>query len=158
MDRKGFINAISKEMITVCRGTGLFPSVMIAQACLESADGKSLLSAKYHNYFGMKPGSTWTGAVVEMPTKEYIRGQMVTVKQPFRAYSSLQDGFEDHIKLLQRVSVYKNAGVFTSKTPEEQAGALLKAGYATDPKYASKLIAIINENNLKQYDLQTNKL
>lgn len=152
MPRQGFIKSISAETIQACSGMHLFPSLMIAQACLESADGQSVLSAKYHNYFGMKPGGTWKGPTVNMETTEYEHGKPVKIPQPFRVYASVGECITNHIQMLQRVSVYTTAGLFKAATPELQAKCLLKAGYATDPHYPSKLIAIINENNLKQYD------
>jgi flagellum-specific peptidoglycan hydrolase FlgJ len=152
MLRQDFIKSISEEMVNVCKDTHLFPSVMIAQACLESNNGASVLSAKHHNYFGMKPGSSWHGPIIVMPTTEYVRGKRIDVNQPFRVYDTLEACFADHIKLLETVSVYKNAGLFGCVTPEEQCQALLKAGYATDPHYAALLITIINQYNLKEFD------
>lgn len=151
--REDFIKNISTGVQAACKGTGLLPSVMIAQGCLESNNGASELSAKYHNYFGMKPGSSWLGPVVNMPTLEYVKGQPQKVTQPFRVYPSAEACFADHVKMLQTVGVYKHAGVFECTTPEAQAKALLKAGYATDPGYSAKLIAIITDNNLKEYDV-----
>lgn len=150
--RATFIASIADGMVKECQGTKLFPSVMIAQACLESNNGASELSAKYHNYFGMKPGSHWTGPVVEMDTLEWEHGQAVKVKQPFRSYPTLDDCFKDHIKLLQTVGVYKVAGLFDCKTPEAQCLVLRKAGYATDPAYPQKLMSIINAYHLTKYD------
>lgn len=152
MPRPAFIASISANVVEKCKGTHLFPSLMISQACLESADGASGLSANYHNYYGMKSGLSWKGKVVELLTTEYVHGVAVKEKQLFRVYSSFADCFTDHVLLLQRVPVYARAGLFKATTPELQAKCLFEAGYATDPKYPSKLIAIINENNLKQYD------
>lgn len=152
--RQQYIDLISESMQTLCKGTHLFPSVMIAQGCLESADGNSELAAKYFNHFGMKPGSTWKGTTINFPTKEFEGGKEITINAFFRSYPNLSTGLADHIDMLLRVSVYRNNGVFTATTPELQASALLKAGYATDPQYANKLIAIITANDLKQYDTE----
>lgn len=152
MVRKQFISSIKDGVIEVCKNTHLFPSVMIAQGCLESGNGASELSAKYNNYFGMKPGHNWTGGIVELPTNEFVNGKEIHIKQPFKTYPNIEACFADHILMLQTVGVYKTAGVFTATTPELQCEALHKAGYATDPQYAPKLIAIINAENLKQYD------
>jgi flagellum-specific peptidoglycan hydrolase FlgJ len=152
MPRKAFIAQIKDTVIRECKGTGLFPSVMIAQACLESGDGLSGLSTKYFNYFGMKPGSKWKGPIVELLTTEYENGQPRKVKQPFRVYKSFDEGFADHVKLLQNVPTYRNHGVFTATSPEGQAKALRLAGYATDPGYPQKLISIVEQYFLKEYD------
>lgn len=152
MTRQDFISEIKDGVIAACNGTGLFPSVMIAQGCLESANGASELSAKYNNYFGMKTGSTWKGKVANMPTTEDEGGKIIHITQPFRVYDNIEDCFKDHVCLLQRIPIYTQVGIFKSKTPEEQCQHL-QGTYATDTHYASKLIEIINENNLKQYDI-----
>lgn len=152
MQQQNFINSIAQGVMDECKGTGLFPSVMIAQACLESAYGQSGLSLKAHNYFGMKTGSNWKGKKVIMDTAEYVNGKRIIIPQAFRAYDSLEENFKDHIAMLERVGVYKKAGVFNAKTAAEQCDDLLKAGYATDPKYPQKLKAIITEYNLTQFD------
>jgi flagellum-specific peptidoglycan hydrolase FlgJ len=153
MLRQQFIDTIKDGVIEVCKDTHLFPSVMIAQGCLESNNGASNLSAKYNNYFGMKPGHDWKGATVALPTTEEVDGKIIHISQSFKVYHNISAGFKDHVEMLQRVGVYKTAGVFTATTPELQCMALHKAGYATDSHYAPKLIAIINENDLKQYDI-----
>ena len=150
--RAQYIQSIKDEMITVCDGTKLFPSVMIAQGCLESNNGNSELSLKYHNHFGIKPGVSWKGPTINLPTKEYIAGQPRMVPDYFRVYASLQECFADHIRLLQTVPCYRLAGLFDCTSPEGQCQTLRKAGYATDPGYPGKLISIINENFLKEYD------
>ncbi|SDE88859.1 mannosyl-glycoprotein endo-beta-N-acetylglucosaminidase/flagellar protein FlgJ [Mucilaginibacter pineti] len=152
MLRSVFISKIKDGVIHTCVNTGIFPSVVIAQACLESNNGLSLLSAKYHNYFGIKAGSSWQGQIVNMNTKEYVNHKLIVNKQAFRIYSDIQSCFADHIKLFQTVKVYRTAGIFKCDTAEDQANTLYKAGYATDPAYAKKLIDIISENNLKKYD------
>lgn len=151
--RTTFIQSIAEGVKEACKGTKLFPSVMIAQNCLESNYGTSELSAKYHNYFGMKPGSKWTGDVVLMDTLEYEKAQPVKVKQPFRVYPGISECIEDHIKLLQTVGVYRLAGLFECTSPEAQCKALRKAGYATDPAYPQKLMLIITAYHLDKYDL-----
>jgi flagellum-specific peptidoglycan hydrolase FlgJ len=148
-----FINSISKEAINACRQTNLFPSLMIAQACLESNYGQSKLATLHHNYFGIKASTGWKGNTVIYQTKEYVNNKPVTIKQAFRSYPSMAAGFADRVRFLQVNKRYTLNGVFTSQTPEEQAWAFLKAGYATDPAYPEKLIGIIQKYKLKQYDL-----
>lgn len=151
--RQIFIQKVAAPAQQACKGTGLFPSLMIAQAILESGEGKSGLSASYNNYFGIKAGGGWTGKTVTLPTREVLNGKSVTVQAAFRAYNSLLDGFKDRCKFLRDNPRYAKAGVFTAATPEAQAEAFQKAGYATDPQYAKLLCQIINgSGNLKQYD------
>jgi flagellum-specific peptidoglycan hydrolase FlgJ len=147
-----FIDRIADEAVNVCAGTRLFPSLMIAQACLESNYGQSKLSSLHNNYFGIKGGGTWKGGVVNYNTNEYLKNKHVVVKQPFRTYPTLQSGFADRVKFLQVNPRYAKNGVFASRTPAEQAEAFLRAGYATDPLYPQKLIGIIAQYDLTQFD------
>jgi flagellum-specific peptidoglycan hydrolase FlgJ len=147
-----FITQIAPPAIQACQGTNLFPSLMIAQACLESNYGKSKLSALHHNYFGIKASTGWKGKTVTYQTQEFVNNKSVTVKQPFRSYPSLLAGFADRVRFLQVNKRYTLHGVFKSTSPEEQARCFLKAGYATDPSYPQKLISIINKYDLKKHD------
>lgn len=149
---KAFIKGISYEVISACANTTLYPSLMIAQAILESNTGKSKLASLHHNYFGIKAGIGWAGNKIRYQTMEYLKGKPVKVPQDFRSYPSLKAGFADRIRFLQVNKRYTINGVFLATSPEDQAKAFLKAGYATDPAYAQKLINIINMYALKQYD------
>ena len=68
-EKTAFINRVWSE-IKGEEMTGFFPSVIIAQAAIESNWGQSALAAKYNNYFGIKAGSSWTGKTVNMQTNE----------------------------------------------------------------------------------------
>lgn len=149
-----YIKSISAASVKACKGTGLFPSVMIAQAIFESGWGKSQLATKYNNHFGIKADKSWTGPKVNLTTMEFINGKFVSLIGAFRSYSNPAQSFADRIKFLKENPRYTKAGVFTAKTPEEQAQALQTAGYGTDPNYAKKIIDTINKYNLKQYDKQ----
>jgi len=151
-ERQEYIKTFSDVAIKAAKGTGLFPSLFLAQAILESANGKSLLASKYNNHFGIKASKGWTGKVIGINTREVINGQDVYVKANFRWYDNPLDSFSDRAKFLLQNPRYKNAGVFTAKTPEQQAEALQKAGYATDPNYAKLLSVIIGKYNLKLLD------
>jgi len=131
---------------------GLFASVAIAQAALESGYGQSGLSLKYQNYFGIKASAGWKGKTSVMKTDEYENGKKVTINSGFRVYPSLQDSIADRNNFLKVNTRYTKGGVFSAKTPEDQAKALQASGYATDPNYAAKIIAIINQYNLRETD------
>lgn len=147
-----FVLGVQKMAVSACLNTKLFPSLMLAQAILESNAGKSKLSLLHHNYFGIKASTGWNGKRVLYNTTEYINSKPVKIPQYFRSYSSVEEGFADRIRFLQVNKRYTTHGVFTSKTPEEQAKAFFKAGYATDPAYPDKLNAIIHKYGLKKYD------
>lgn len=132
---------------------GLYVSVMLAQAALESGYGTSWISKPpYYNLFGIKADSSWKGARVNAATHEYINGAMVPQNSDFRAYNNYRQSVKDYITFLENNSRYRKNGVFDAKTPEQEAKALQAAGYATAPNYANTLISIIETNGLKEYD------
>lgn len=148
-----FINAVKDTAIENYQEYKILPSVTIAQAILESNWGKSGLSAKYNNYFGIKTGSKWTGKVAVMTTKEYYND---VIKDAFRAYDSMEESIRDHAKFLYERDRYKQ--LFNESTYKGQTQSLEDAGYATtiDAKgnriYADKLINIIEKYNLHLID------
>jgi flagellum-specific peptidoglycan hydrolase FlgJ len=155
LTRPEFINMFGGTAIVATKGTGLFPSVMMAQAILESSDkkgvpGNSTLAKKYNNFFGIKADSTWKGDKATMKTREVIDGKDVYINADFRAYKTPLDSFVDRVAFLKRFSRY--IPVFRASTPEQQATALHNAGYSTDPNYDKTLINLIMKNNLKQLD------
>ena len=149
-EKRAFIHKIGTALMGLDL-QGLFPSVIIAQAALESNWGKSVLAAKYKNYFGIKVGkSGWTGKSVNMSTGEYQNGESLTVRSNFRVYSTVVESILDRNRLITGLDRYKAA--LSASTPEEQIKAIKAGGYATDPNYVQKVISIINSNNLKDWD------
>lgn len=128
--------------------TGLYPSVMLAQAALESNFGESQLSFDYNNYFGIKAHGHHRS--VKLATTEYYDGTETTIRDYFCVYSSPADCFEDYAELI--VSNENYADAVGAKSPAVAARALQEGGYATDPYYASKVISVINEYNLTRFD------
>ena len=138
---------------------GLLPSVIIAQAILESGWGESALAKTYNNHFGMKRGSGtnyggWGGQTVTLKTGEVINGQRVTINGVFRVYPSLQASIIDHNGLFFTLSRYKD--VLTAKTPQEQIQAIKNGGYATGTNYVQAVMNVINDNNLTRFDTMAN--
>ena len=130
---------------------GILPSVTAAQAILESDWGRSQLARECCNLFGIKADSGWKGEKKAYPTKEYDRhGQLYTVTAYFRKYASYADSFQDHGRFFHENQRY--AGVIGILDYQRQARAIQSAGYATDPRYAEKLIRVIEENSLGEWD------
>lgn len=150
--RLEYIKRFTNAVVNAAKGTGLFPSLFMAQAILESGNGTSSLASKYNNHFGIKASKDWKGKVIDMKTREVFDGKDVYIKDGFRWYDNPNDSFKDRADFLKKNPRYTKYGVFTAKTPEEQADALQRAGYATDPNYASTLKWIINKYNLKALD------
>lgn len=126
------------------------PSLMMAQAILESDWGESALAREANNYFGIK-GNT------EDPiysTQEYHEAWHEETAH-FKSYADLFESMEDYAKLLYHGTTWdeqKYQRVLTAKNYQEAAQAIQAAGYATDPHYADKLIDIIETYELTQYD------
>lgn len=150
-----FINRLVAPAEEVYKKYGVFPSISIAQAILESSWGKSELASKYNNYYGIKATTSWTGAVVNFSTQENYND---TIQANFRVYNSVEESINDLGQFLKNNSRYSNNGVFSSNNYIEQANAIERAGYATTKDengeliYGDKLINVIRENNLMIYD------
>lgn len=140
--------------------SGVLPSVIISQAILESNWGKSELSAKYNNYFGIKASAGWNGKIATFSTKENYND---TIKAKFRAYDSLEESVNDLGNFLNVNSRYRKHGLFDGKNYIEQAQALEDAGYSTKKNskgeaiYADLLIELIKDNNLMIIDSEAVK-
>jgi len=129
------------------QATGISASNILGQAALESGWGKHEIRMKdgspSHNLFGIKATADWKGKVAEVTTTEYIGGVARKVTAKFKAYDSYEDAFKDHARLLSQSPRY-SATVAQADTAQGYARGLQKAGYATDPEYASKLTKVIN--------------
>jgi flagellar protein FlgJ len=134
--------------------TGIPASITLGQIMLESggsySGGLSGLATQGHNLFGIKANKSWLGNKITMFTNEVINGVSKVVPASFRAYNSYYDSMVDHADLLGKpryAKYFENA-----KTVDDFITGIVKGGYATDPKYSSKLSSIISKNNLAQYD------
>ena len=125
--------------------------VLIAIAALETGWGvhtpKSSSSQDSFNYFGIK-ANNWNGAKVTSTTNEFNGEYMIEVTDSFRAYASPEESFNDFASFLLESPRYKDALKF-SHNANKFVHALQKAGYATDPNYAKKVISILNGTILK---------
>ena len=125
-------------------------SPIIAQAIIESNWGNSSLSAKYHNYFGMKCGSKWTGKAVNLTTREeYEVGTLTTIKSFFRVYDSMDEGVKGYFEFIQ-ASRYQNLKGITD--PQTYLETIKADGYATSSKYVQTNMNIVNQYELTKYD------
>lgn len=127
------------------RRSGIDPNVTITQAAHESNWGRSGLTVKANNLFGFT-GESWEKAgkpVLKLPTTEYIKGVKTTVNRPFRSYSSWAESVRDWGTLISGKNIYRTAYAFAKQgNVPEFADAVAKAGYATDPAYASSLQSV----------------
>lgn len=121
---------------------GIPASITMAQGLLESAAGRSTLATQGNNHFGIKCHNDWTGATM-------LRNDDAP-DECFRVYERAQDSFTDHSKFLCRKR-YQPLFQYDITDYRNWARTLSKCGYATDPQYADRLIAIIERYGL--YDL-----
>ena len=130
------------------QATGIPAKFMLGQAALESGWGKHEIVAANgetsHNVFGIKAGPNWTGKVVTAVTTEYVNGVATKKLEKFRAYDNYGDAFKDYASLLQGNQRYKNV-LANAKDAYGFAQGLQKAGYATDPDYAKKIMHVISK-------------
>lgn len=142
---RSFVAAMSGAARAASDASGVPLKLMLGQAALESGWGAREIrgsdGAPSHNLFGIKAGPGWNGKVVQVLTTEYQDGVARKVMQPFRAYDSYQESFDDYARLISQSRRYQD--VMAAPSPEAAALQLQDAGYATDPDYASKLISIM---------------
>lgn len=131
----------------------LVHSPIIAQAILESGWGESKLSAKYHNYFGLKCGTKWKGPSVNMTTQEeYQPGVHTTIKDNFRVYANMEEGVKGYFEFIQ-LARYANLKGITD--PRKYLETIKADGYATSSKYVDNVYKCITSYDLTKYDKKT---
>ncbi|QMU08130.1 glycoside hydrolase family 73 protein [Levilactobacillus suantsaii] len=144
--QKKFIKKMAAPAVRVYHQNGqVLPSIVIAQAILESSWGTSQLFLQANNPFGVK--GSYQGSSKSFMTTEYVNNKTVKVRANFRNYPNLTDAILDHDALLKQ-NYFKG-----TVTDYQTAAKLLQTnGYATDPHYARKLTNVIATYNLNQYD------
>lgn len=147
-DKEKYIEKHSATAIEQMKQTGIPASITLAQACLESAFGTSDLAIKAHNHFGIKCHD-WTGKNFYKKDEEG--------NSCYRSYKSDEESFMDHSDFLR----YRDRYAFLfDLNPTDYKGwayGLKQAGYASDPKYPTKLISVIENYNLSRFDTWVGK-
>lgn len=142
--RSQYVSEYSQIAIDEMNRSGIPASITLAQGILESGNGKSELARKSNNHFGIKCHSSWNGARVYHDDDE--QGEC------FRKYEEVRHSFEDHTDFLVRGSRYKFLFELEPGDYKGWAEGLKKAGYATSPDYAERLIKIIEDEMLYVFD------
>ncbi|MDE1412605.1 phage tail protein [Bacillus licheniformis] len=154
MANTDFIKEIAPDAQRVYKKYDILASLIIAQACLESGWGTSELAQKGKNLFGIK--GTYNGQYVLMWTTEYDKNENPTrVQAKFRKYPSWTESIQDLANLYVNGTSWnpnQYKAVVGEKDYKKATAALIKAGYASDPNYATKLNNLIQTYNLTQYD------
>lgn len=139
--RKRYIERYSRAAIENRKQYGIPAAITLAQGILESASGTSYLAQMGLNHFGIKAGGDWSGQVISKPGES----------TRYRCYTTVAECFADHALFLKRK---RYQPLFRKKVTDYKGWArgLSECGYATDPRYAEKLITIIERYELYKYD------
>ena len=138
--------------------TGIPASIKLAQAILESNAGRSDLASKYNNHFGIKCHSDWTGERYYKEDDDYDPVTKQLVKSCFRAYKNSEESFIAHSEFIRdprKVNRYGFLFQLDKRDYVSWANGLERAGYATATDYSEKLIRLIEDLQLNQYDQMT---
>ncbi|SAL49610.1 flagellar rod assembly protein/muramidase FlgJ [Caballeronia peredens] len=143
-----FVDRLAAPAQAASAATGIPARFIIGQAALESGWGKreikSANGATSHNIFGIKATSNWTGKTVDSVTTEYVNGRPQKVVERFRAYDSYEEALTDYASVIKNNPRYAPV-IQASRDVAGFAHGMQKAGYATDPQYAKKLISIMRQ-------------
>lgn len=142
--RDEYIQKYYQLAISEMQRSGIPASITLAQGCWESQDGNSVLATEGNNHFGIKCKSEWKG--------KKIYHDDDASKECFRKYEHAEASYIDHSDFLMSGTRY---GFLFKLDPRDYTGwayGLKKAGYATDPIYAQRLIKIIEDFKLFAYD------
>ena len=142
VSQTGFVDQHTQAAIRIEKETGIPASFMVGQAGHETGWGRSEIKQRggdpSYNLFGIKAGAGWKGKVAEVTTTEYVNGVAQKQVAKFRAYNSYDESFRDYARMITQSPRYEKASQQTHSAYAYASG-LQKAGYATDPNYATKL-------------------
>ena len=131
---------------------GIPTETLVSQAALETGWGKFVISNAQgkpsNNLFGIKADNRWDGELVSVQTTEYRDGIVQKERANFRAYDSLQQGFEDYVEFLKTSPRYVDA-LNSRGDAVSYLNNLQQGGYATDPAYANKIQGIMQGETLE---------
>jgi len=129
------------------------PEALLAQAALETGWGKHVMRRpdgdSSHNLFGIKADARWQGGAVPMSTLEYQDGVAVKTRADFRTYASYADSFQDYVGFLRSNPRYRDA-LDNTADPAAYFAELQAAGYATDPRYAEKILKVLDSDAMQR--------
>ncbi len=145
-----FIQSLWPEAQRAAAEIGIDPKLLLAQAALETGWGQKIIhhpdGRSSYNLFNLKASPPWQGEEIQVVTLEYQDGVAVKKRAAFRTYENYRQSFQDYVQLLKRPR-YAEALEHTAD-PNRYLKALQRAGYATDPNYADKILAIYRHETL----------
>ncbi|MXP49519.1 flagellar assembly peptidoglycan hydrolase FlgJ [Pantoea sp. Eser] len=147
--RDGVVSVTQVGQLTqaASQQSGIPHHLILAQAALESGWGQRQILIRdgkpSYNVFCIKASGDWKGDTTDIMTTEYEQGEAKKVRASFRVYNSYFEALTDYVKLISNNPRY--AAVANASSAEQGAQALQAAGHATDPKYAQKLVGMIQQ-------------
>jgi flagellar protein FlgJ len=154
-DAQSFIQQLYPVAQQAAEQLGLDPKALLAQAALETGWGQHMIhntqGKNSYNLFGIKADSRWQGNKAMVNTIEFDQGVAATKKEPFRVYESFADSMRDYVSFVQQNPRYEQA-VKQTQSSENYFSELQKAGYATDPNYADKVMSVLEGLQLKNFE------
>lgn len=148
-----FIRSLLPAAKQAASALGLDPLALIAQAALETGWGKRMIKTasgdNSFNLFGIKASRNWQGDTAVVDTLEYRQGVARKEQAKFRAYSSPEQSLQDYTEFIGNSVRYQQA-VAAANEPAAYFSELQAAGYATDPNYAQKIMAVFNSSAFQQ--------
>ncbi len=142
--RQDYIEKYSALAVSEMQRSGVPASITLAQAIVESGAGLSPLAVHANNHFGIKCHNDWRGE------KFYKDDEQV--QECFRVYASVEESYRAHSDFLRARDRYKDLFELEPTDYKGWARGLRRAGYATDPAYATKLIDLIEDFHLDRFD------
>lgn len=144
---ESFIALVELHAEKAAQEIGVPAELLIAQAALETGWGKYVLAddqgKSSYNLFNIKADSRWQGDSISKKVLEYQDGIAYQEQSLFRRYDNLQQSFDDYVQFLGGNQRYEKA-LTENDSPQKFMQALQDAGYATDPDYAKKVLAVFN--------------
>ncbi|MGI2171640.1 flagellar assembly peptidoglycan hydrolase FlgJ [Shewanella sp. MF05960] len=141
-----FISVLYPHAEKAAKTLGTSAEVLIAQSALETGWGQKVVrrndGTMSHNLFNIKADKRWQGEKTSVNTLEFEKGIPVQQKADFRMYDDLEQSFSDFVSFIGQGDRYEDARKVASE-PTQFIRALQKAGYATDPQYANKVINVM---------------
>lgn len=149
---RAFVEAIRPHAERAAAELGVPARILMAQAALETGWGRRAIrhddGQSAFNFFGIKADNRWNGSEVQRVTREFEEGEAVSVTASFRAYESPGAAFDDYVRFLKTNPRYAEALQHGGDERRFVSG-LQKAGYATDPAYADKILRVANGRTMQ---------
>jgi len=150
-----FVRRLHPLAVQAAKELGVEPKVILAQAALESGWGRSVIhnsnGSNSFNLFNIKADKAWQGKQAQVTTLEFDQGIAKKVNAGFRSYDSFEDSFRDYVDFIKSNPRYGDA-LKKAGNAQQYVHELQRAGYATDPKYADKVMSIYQGNTMAEFE------